>query len=314
MNKGLWLLVLLAFFTFISGFLSLTQTRANDYKVFKIGHSMDVDHSVHKALMHFREELEEISDNRLRVEIYASGQLGSERDLVELVQIGSLTMTKVSVAALESFVPDLQVFNLPYVFRDNEHYWKVLQSEIGKELLNSTEKVRVKGLAYYDAGSRSFYTCDKPVYTPDDLRGLKIRTIKSKTAVALMSELGASATPIAFGELYTAMQQGVVDGAENNAITYFKSRHYEICKYYSRDRHNSPPDIIIIGSKLWASLSHQERGWVRHAMDSSVTFQKTLWKEDTEKALSALRERGVTIIEPDQSLFFERVKKFKIWF
>lgn len=186
----------------------------------KLAHGLDTGHSVHKSMVFMNERLKELSNGTMDIEIYPSGQLGSERDTMELLQIGSLAMTKVSASPMESFVPKMKVFSIPYVFRDEEHLWKVLNGEIGHQLLVAGEAVRLRGLAYYDSGSRSFYTRDKPIRTPKDLEGLKIRVQKSQTSVRMVEALGGSATPISFGELYTALQQGVVDGAENNPPSF----------------------------------------------------------------------------------------------
>ncbi len=170
-------------------------------------------------------------------------------------------------------------------------------------MLTSGEKYRLRGLAYYDAGSRSFYTIDKPVYQPSDLAGLKIRVQKSQTSVEMVETLGGAATPISWGELYTALQQGVVDGAENNPPSFHQSRHYEVSGYYTLDEHTSVPDIVLISSVVWHSLSEQEQGWLMQAVDDSVEFQKALWKQQTQDALAAVREAGVEIITPDKAAF-----------
>ncbi|MCB0437094.1 MAG: DctP family TRAP transporter solute-binding subunit, partial [Mangrovimonas sp.] len=165
--------------------------------------------------------------------IYPNQQLGSERENLELLQIGSLDMTKVSVGVMENFAPKMKVFGLPFLFRDKQHAFNVLDGPIGKELLDEGEKYWLKGLCYYDAGSRSFYTKDKPVMTPEDLKGSKIRVMESVTAMDMVRSLGGAPTPISWGELYTSLQQGVVDGAENNPPSFYLSRHYEVCKFYS---------------------------------------------------------------------------------
>jgi len=212
-------------------------SRHDDTVVLKLAHVLDANHAVHKGMAHKAERLDHYSDGTMRIDIYPSGQLGAERDTVELVQIGSLAMTKVSAAPLEAFVPAMQVFSIPYVFRDRDHYFKALDSEIGKELLESVEVARLRGMGYYDSGSRSFYMVDDPVDTPADLDGLKIRVMKSQTAVKMVAALGGSATPISWGELYTALQQGVVDGAENNPPSFYLSGHYEVCSYYALNEH-----------------------------------------------------------------------------
>jgi len=253
------------------------------------------------------DELERRSGGKLKIQIYPSGQLGSERQCLELLQIGSLDMTKVSAAPLENFSPKTKVLSLPYIFRDEDHAWKVFAGDIGKELLVGAEKYWLRGLCFYDAGSRSFYTKDRPVRTPADLQGLKIRVQNSQTALQMVSTLGGSPTPISFGELYTALQQGVVDGAENNAPSLYTSRHYEVCKYYSIDEHAMVPDVLLIGTNTWNRLSEQEQTWLQEAADASVTEQRKLWKIANQEALDAVIAAGVEIIHPDKKAFSDQV-------
>ncbi len=276
--------------------------------VLKLAHGLDPSHPVHKAMVYMADRCKEISGGELTIEIYPSGQLGSEQQCVELLQIGSLAITKVSAAVMESFTEDFKVLGLPYIFRSKEHAFKVLDGEIGKELLESTEPYLIRGLCFYDAGSRSFYTIDKPIYTPDDLKGLKIRVMKSITAMEMVKAQGGSPTPISWGELYTALQSGVVDGAENNPPSFYTSHHYEVCKYYSLNEHTMVPDVLIVSLKVWDKLTDQEKKWLQQAADESVPVERELWKESTEESLRLVEEAGVTIIHPDKEPFAEKVE------
>ena len=206
-------------------------------------------------------------------------------------------MTKVSSSVLEGFAPDFKVFSLPYIFRDEKHKFDFFESNLGKSLLKSTQKFWLRGLCYYDAGSRSFYTKDKPILTPDDLRGLKIRIQESPTSVKLVNALGGSATPIAWGELYTALQQGVVDRAENNPPSFYTSKHYEVCKYYSLDEQTSVPDVLLISTVIWNELSEQEKLWFEEAADESYEYEKKLWREATMEALEEVQKAGADIVK-----------------
>jgi tripartite ATP-independent transporter DctP family solute receptor len=203
----------------------------------------------------------------------------------------------------------MKIFSIPYVFRDEDHLWKVLNGDIGKRILIAGQDYFLRGMCYYDAGSRSFYTKEIPVYSPADLSGLKIRVMKSITAVKMVQVLGGSATPISWGELYTALQQGVVDGAENNPPSFYLSRHYEVCKYYSLDQHTSVPDILLMSTRVWESLSSQEKQWLQEAVDESVIFQRSLWKEASEHALQEVQKAGIKVIHPDKSNFREAIKE-----
>jgi tripartite ATP-independent transporter DctP family solute receptor len=276
--------------------------------VLKLAHALDVAHPVHMGMVFMSEKVREYSNGKMRIDIYPGGQLGAERELIELLQIGSLAMTKVSTAPLEAFVPEMQIFGIPYLFRDQEHRWKVLNSAIGKRLLLSGEPFFLRGLCYYDAGTRSFYTVNKPIRSPDDLRGMKIRVMKSITAVQMIQTLGGSPTPIPWGELYTALQQGVVDGAENNAPSFYSSHHYEVCRYYSIDEHTAIPDILLISTLVWNDLTQQEKEWLQKAVDESVLYQKKLWEEATRQALEEVQKVGVQIIYPDKQPFLSSIQ------
>lgn len=278
-------------------------------RTIRLGHGLDTGHSVHKAMVKMGENLEELSGGKMVLKIYPSQQLGTERQCLELLQIGSLDMTKVSVGTLENFAPKMRVLGLPFLFRDRQHSFNVLDGPIGQSLLNEGEQYWLKGLGYYDAGSRSFYTKDRPIHTPEDLKGLKIRVMESVTAVNMVKELGGSPTPISWGELYTALQQGVVDGAENNPPSFYLSRHYEVCKFYTLDEHTVLPDVLLAGTDLWDRLSEEEQGWLKQAVDNSVGYQRKLWLQSEEEALAEVQKAGVEIIRPDKSLFSEEVEE-----
>ncbi len=275
----------------------------------KLGHALDIEHPVHIALLEMKKSLEKKSGGKVKLDIYPSEQLGSENELVMQLQMGALDITKVSTSPLEGFIPIYSVFSLPYLFRDEAHYWKVLNGPVGKELLLAGQSRNLRGLCYYDAGSRSFYTKDKPVLSPDDLIGMKIRVMASNTAIQMMKELGASSVAISFGELYTSLQQGVVDGAENNPPSFSSSSHYEVCKHYSLDEHTRIPDIILISTKTWNRLSPEIQQYIQEAADESQEFQKQLWKKVSDEDLKKVEEKGVKIYYPDKAPFRDKVKK-----
>lgn len=254
------------------------------------------------------EELYRLSSGTMDLKIYPNQQLGSERECLELLQIGSLDVTKVSTGVLENFSPNMKVFGLPYLFRDKAHSFKVLDGEIGKKLLDETLAFRIKGLSYYDAGSRSFYTKSKPIYTPADLEGLKVRVMESVTAMKMVESMGGSPTPISWGELYTSLQQEVVDGAENNPPSFYLSKQFEVCKYYTLDEHTTLPDVLVCGSYFWDSLNEEQKKWMQEAVDISVHYQRTLWAASEANSIEQLEKSGVQIIYPDKSAFAQLVK------
>lgn len=279
--------------------------------VLKLAHVLDQSHPVHQAMEFMADRLAEKSAGTMKIEIFPNGQLGSETESIEQLQRGAVAMVKTSAAAMEGYIGEMALFGLPYLFRDEAHYWKTLDGDVGKELLNLGKNVGIKGLNYYESGSRSFYTIDKPILSPADLAGKKIRVMRSKMAMDLISQLGGAPTPIPFGELYTALQQGMVDGAENNPPTLDTSRHYEVAKHYSLDEHARIPDMVLISPKIWDSLTSAQRRWVQEAADESVTFQRELWDRKTQESLERVAtagvQAGVQIYRPDKAPFQAKV-------
>lgn len=274
-------------------------------RVLKLAHSLDTGHPVHLGMVHMQERLSELSGGRLQMQIYPSGVLGSEVQCIEQLQSGQLAMSKTSTAAMETFIPELGVFGVPYIFRDREHFWDVLDGPIGRDLLEVGSPTGLLGLCYYDAGSRNFYSTEKPIRSPKDLVGMKIRVQNSPMAIALIEAMGGSPTPISWGELYSALAQGVVDGAENNPPSFDSSRHYEVSKYFTPDAHTRVPDLLMVGSKVWASLSPEEQGWLQQAADESSVFQRELWAVKTKESLAKVEAAGVEIVDCDPAEFQE---------
>ncbi len=276
--------------------------------VLKLAHGLDRSHSVHQGMVYMAEKVWEKSDGHMRLDVYPSGQLGSERENVEMLQIGSLAITKVSAAVMEGFAPSYRIFGLPYIFTSLEHNHRVLDSDIGREILADGEAFWLRGLTFYDAGSRSFYTKDRPINHPDDLRGLKIRVMQSPSAVNMVRAFGGSPTPISWGELYTALQGGVVDGAENNPPSFYLSHHYEVCRYYSINEHSTIPDVLLISTKIWNQLTEQEQQWLQEAADESAIYQRELWAASERHSLEQVKAAGVTVTYPDKQPFIDLVQ------
>ncbi len=284
-------------------FLLLSCAERRHVKTIRLAHGLDTNHPVHQAMVFLGERLKEKSNGSLKVIIYPSGQLGAERECLELLQIGSLDITKVSAAVLENFIPEYKVLSIPYVFYDKAHAFRVFDGEVGNKMLLQGERFRLKGLTFYDAGSRSFYTKEKPVDSPKDLAGLKIRVQKSNMAVAMVNLLGGAPTPISWGELYTALQQGVVDGAENNLPSFYTSKHYEVCRFYSMNEHTAVPDVLLVGTDSWKRFNSREKDWIMEAARESAIHQRKLWAESEQLSLQAIIEAGVEVSYPDKSLF-----------
>ncbi|MBN2413972.1 TRAP transporter substrate-binding protein [candidate division KSB1 bacterium] len=279
----------------------------NSVKTLKLAHVLPTSHPVHQGMVHLADVLEKESNGQMKVDIYPGGVLGNERECLESLQIGSLDMTKVSSSVLENFVPSVAVLSLPYLFKDKEHRWRVFESGIGQKMLLDGEKVWLRGLCFYESGERNFYLVKDKVEIPQDLQGLKIRVMRSNISIKAVEALGAQSAPISFGELFTALAAGVVDGAENNIPTIHQSKHYEVCKYICMDGHSAPSDMLLISTHIWNRLTGQEKQWLNLAVKASVEKQKMLWEQSIRDALSAFEKKGVTVIWPDKAPFEKTV-------
>jgi len=289
----------------------LTSCHTETKKTLILAHGLDTKHSVHKAMVYMAEQLEELSEGQMTIRIYPSQQLGTERQCLELLQIGSVDITKVSAAVMEGFAPAYKVLSIPYIFQNREHGYAVQDGPIGQKILESGKKFWLRGLCFYDSGSRSFYTKDKPILKPDDLDGMKIRVMSSPTSIEMIKLMGGAATPISWGELYTALQGGVVDGAENNPPSFYLSHHFEVCKYYSINEHTSIPDVMLISTHTWDKLNEKEKEWLNIAVNRSKEYQRKMWRESEEESLQAVKEAGVEVYYPDKKPFMEKVKPLK---
>lgn len=274
----------------------------------KLSHNQSKDVAVHKAMEIFADKVAEYTNGEVKVRIYPNAQLGTQRESMELVQSGGLALAKTNTAEIEAFEPLYAVFNLPYIFKDEAHYYEVLTSDIGEEVLNASKDKGFIGITYYDAGSRSFYA-GKAIKHPDDLKGMKIRVQPSPSAVKMVELLGANPTPIAFGELYTALQQGVVDGAENNESALVDNRHGEVSKFYSYDRHTMIPDVLVMSTAEWDKLTPEQQEAIKKAGRESMMAQKDLWAEKTKSVIAEAKDKlGVTFVEDvDTAAFAEKV-------
>lgn len=294
----------------ISGILAASMSFSVAAKTtLKLSHNNDKTHPVHISMQNMADEVKKETNGEVIIRIYPNSQLGTQRESMELIQSGSLDMAKSNASELEAFQPLYSAFNVPYLFKDSEHYYKVLQDpEIGGKILSSTEGKGFIGLTYYDAGSRSFYA-QKPIKTPADLKGLKVRVQPSPSALEMMKLMGASATPLAFGELYTALQQGVVDAAENNPTALTLMRHGEVAKFYSEDEHTIIPDVLLISEKSWAKLTPEQQKIVKTAADHSMMTHKDLWAKATEEEVKKAKETmGVEFVKVDKQPFVDAVK------
>lgn len=276
--------------------------------VLKLAHVLPPAAPVHKGMEFMAQRVHELSGGLVEVQIFPSGQLGSETETIEQLQRGALAMVKTSAAAMEGFVPEMSVFGIPYLFQDKELYWSILNSDLGQELLEKGVSVNIRGLCYYDAGARSFYTVHKPILSPENLEGQKIRTMRSQTAMEMIKVMGGAPTAMPFGELYTGLQQGMVDGAENNPPSVYDSRHWEVAKYYSLDEHTRIPDLLIFSEQIWESLSPQIQSWLKQAAEESVVYQRKIWADYEAECIEKLEKEGVTVYTPEKMEFQKAVE------
>lgn len=276
--------------------------------ILKLSHNQDRTHPVHKSMKFMAKEVKELTDGEVKIRIYPNGQLGTQRESMELMQNGALQMVKSNASELESFAPAYGAYNIPYIFKDRDHYYRAMQGEVGEKILSSSYDKGFVGLTYYDGGSRNFYA-HKPINSPADLKGMKIRVQPSPTAVQMIKLMGGAPTPLAYGELYTALQQGVVDGAENNPTALTTSRHGEVAKYYSMDEHTMIPDVLLISSQAWDGLSADEQKALKKAAKDSMMYHKKLWTEMTEEAIDkAKSSMGVKFVTVEKQPFIDAVK------
>ncbi|MBA7845169.1 TRAP transporter substrate-binding protein [Klebsiella sp. RHBSTW-00484] len=274
----------------------------------KLSHNQDKSHAVHKAMSYLAEKTKEYSNGDLIIRIYPNATLGNERESLELMNSGALQMVKVNAASLESFASEYSLFSLPFLFKDRDHYYRVLQSDLGKRILKSSENKGFIGLTYYDGGARSLYA-NKPITKPADLAGMKIRVQSSPSAIAMVKALGGVATPMAQGELYTALQQGVVDGGENSTVVYADMRHAEVAKVYSRDEHTMVPDVLVVSTQVLSSLSDENREALYKAADESMLQMKdVIWPAAEKEAYEKIKAMNATVVDVDKSEFKQRVK------
>ncbi|WP_304618485.1 TRAP transporter substrate-binding protein [Paracoccus sediminilitoris] len=286
----------------------VAMTALAEARTLRLNHNNPEDHPVHLSMQRMADEVEETTGGSVKIRIYANGQLGSQRESTEQVQNCSLDMARSNAAELEAFVPSYAVFNLPYMFASEEHFDQVIAGDLGRQILDSGIEQGIRGLAYYTEGARSFYA-NKPILSPDDLKGVKMRVQPSPSAVRMIELLGGNPTPIGWGELYSALQQGVVDGAENNPTALTTARHGEVAKHFSMDEHTLIPSVVFMSNCAWEELTPDEQTALTTAARNSMMSHGEEWKIASDKAIEdAQSEMGVEIHQIDKAPFIEAVQ------
>ena len=300
----------------LAGALALTAlsgcsggASASGVQIIRIGHNQSTNHPTHTGLLAFEEYIEGELGDKYDIQIFPSELLGSQNEMVQLTQTGAITFCVASNSLLETFSDNYTLFNLPYLFASPEAYHASMDDpNIVGPIFESTMQAGFEAVTWLDAGTRNFYTINTPIETPEDLRGLKIRVQQSPTNVRMMELLGGSATPMGFGDVYTALQSQMLDGAENNELALTDNGHGDICKYYSYTMHQMIPDILIGNLDFMEGLSEEERAIFDEGFQILNQTQRDAWETAVEEAKNtAENEQGVTFLYPDITPFQEAV-------
>lgn len=264
-------------------------------------HNSD-DYPTVAAVRHMGELLSQRSGGKFKTKVFNKGALGSEKETIDQVKIGALEMTRVNISPMNAICAKTQVPTMPFLFRSVDHMRKSLDGPAGEEILKSCEPQGFIGLAFYDSGARSIYG-RKPVKTVADAKGMKIRVQQSDLWVALIGAMGANATPMPIGEVYTGLKTGLIDAAENNVPSFEGFKHFEAVKYYSMTEHSMAPEMLLMSKLVFDKLSKAEQDMIRAAAKESVAFQRKRWDEQEAKSMAAVKAGGAEIIEVDKASF-----------
>ncbi|MER8371093.1 TRAP transporter substrate-binding protein [Mesorhizobium sp. M1406] len=261
-----------------------------------------------EAVKYMGDLIKQRTNGRYSIEVYHSAQLGEEKDTIEQTQAGVIDLNRVSMGPFNGVVPETAVPSLPYMFRSVEHMRHVMDGPIGDEILKAFETHDLVGLAFYDSGARSFYNTKKDITSMADMKGMKFRVIQSDVFVDMVNALGANATPMAYGEVYSALQTGVIDGAENNWPSFESAKHYEVAKHYTMDQHQIVPEVLVMSKASWDKLAPEDQAIVRQAAKDSVVKMRELWDAQEKKSRDIVEKAGVKVSEIDKQPLIDAMK------
>jgi len=285
---------------------------ADQKMVFKASDVHPEGYPTVQAVENMGKKFEAATGGRLSIQMYASMQLGGEKEAIEQAQVGALQLARVSVGALGPVVDDLNVFNLPFLFRSTEHMEKVIDGPIGQELLDKVSNnpnTRLIGLAWMDAGARSVYDTKKPIKSIDDLKGLKVRVMGNPMFVDMMNALGGNGVAMGYDQVFSALQTGVVDGAENNPPSFVFDNHYQVAKYYTLTEHLIVPEIVVFSRRTWDTLSKDDQGLIRKFSREAQSEERVLWEAYEKEAMSKATAAGIQVFDvADKKPFQDAVK------
>ncbi|MBK7332928.1 MAG: TRAP transporter substrate-binding protein [Betaproteobacteria bacterium] len=266
------------------------------------------DYPTVMAVKYMSDIISQKTGGKHSIKVYTGNALGGEKDTIEQTKIGALDLVRINVAPMNNICPETMVPTMPFLFRSKEHMRKVLDGPVGDEILKACESQGFIGLAFYDSGSRSLYTVKKPVKSLADAKGLKIRVQQSDLWVSLLQAMGANATPMPYGEVYTALKTGLVDGAENNWPSYDTSKHHEVAKFYSQTEHSMAPEMLLMSKKIWDPLTPDEQKIFQAAAKESVPYMRKLWDEKEKKSYDLVVKAGAQVIDVDKKSFQAAMK------
>ena len=258
---------------------------AEEPLVLTLAHGLSETHTVHIAMVEFAETVEADTDGRIKVEIFPNGQLGAENAKMGQLMAGVISMTKVSAPGLATYNESYHTFGLPYIFDDTEDFYHIMDSEEMQDFFHSSEDDGFVTLTYYTSGARSFYTKDRAIRTPEDLKGLKIRVQDMKSQTDMLEALGGIPVAMSYGEVYTSLQTGIIDGTENNETALTTGKHGEICKVYSTDQHAMIPDVMVMSAKVWETISPEDQQIILEAARASTESHKIAWDAAIDEAI-----------------------------
>lgn len=278
-------------------------------KEFRSSDVHPMDYPTVQAVAYMGKLISERTKGKHSVKVFGQSALGSEKDTIEQAKLGALDMVRVNVSPFNNIVPETIVPSLPFLFKSKDHMRRVLDGPIGDEILKALEGQGFIGLAFYDSGSRSFYTTKKAIKSVADTKGMKIRVQQSDMWVAMMQAMGANATPLPYAEVYTALKTGVVDAAENNWPSYESSRHYEVAQMYSVTEHSMAPELLVFSKRVWDGLPKDEQAIIAKAAKESVPYMRKLWDEREAAARKTVTAGGAKIDETvDKKSFADAMK------
>lgn len=294
------------------GAKSSEDATAENPLILTLAHNLSETHLTSIALEEFAKLVEENSGGRIQVKIFPNGQLGSETEVLEQLMAGVVGMTRVSAPGLATYNEGYHAFGLPYIFDDTQNYYDVMSSEGMQDFFLSSEEDGFVTLTYYTSGARSFYTIDKPIRTPADLKGLKLRVQDMKSQTDMVKALGGTPVAMAMGDIYTSLQTGIIDGSENNETILTVGKNGEICKYFSVDQHTMIPDVLVISAEVWKQLSGEDQSLIVEAAKASTKNHSTAWDESMEQTVEEAESMGVEFIEDvDKEAFREATQDLR---